>query len=59
MSEHVEPKNDESNLDETSVQAKVEPVPALIEYVKEKYEIDVTEEIKDYESKINRDSKPE
>jgi hypothetical protein len=31
----------------------------LIEYVKDKYKIDVTEEIKDYESKINRDSKPE
>ena len=33
----------------------VEPIPALIEYVKEKYDMNVSEEIKDYESKINRD----
>jgi hypothetical protein len=33
----------------------VEPIPALIEYVKEKYDMDVSEEVKDYESKINRD----
>lgn len=42
-----------------SVHPIVEPVPALIEYVKDKYSIDVTEEVKDYESKINRDTKTE
>jgi len=35
----------------------VEPVPALIEYVKDKYDIDVSTEIKEYETKINRDRK--
>ena len=59
MSEHVESKNDETYLDETNIQSKVEPVPALIEYVKDKYELDVSEEIKEYESRINRDNKPE
>ena len=33
----------------------VEPIPALIEYVKDKYNIDVSSEVKEYESKINRD----
>ena len=33
----------------------LEPIPALIEYVKDKYLIDVSEEVKDYESKINRE----
>ena len=61
MSEHIEHDevngkiNDANNVNNIIV----EPVPALIEYVKDKYKMDVTEEIKDYESKINRDSKPE
>jgi hypothetical protein len=58
MSEHV-PDHEEIHINDTDVHGKVEPVPALIEYVKEKYEMDVTEEIKEYESRINRDSKPE
>lgn len=33
----------------------VEPIPALIEYVKDKYNVDVSEEVKDYESRINKD----
>jgi hypothetical protein len=33
----------------------LEPIPALIEYVKDKYLIDVSEEVKNYESKINRE----
>lgn len=36
----------------------VEPIPALIEYVKDKYDVDVTEEVKEYENRINKD-KPE
>ena len=35
----------------------VEPIPALIEYVKDKYNVDVSEEVKDYESRINREDK--
>lgn len=60
ISEHIE--HDEVNGKINDVNTNnivVEPVPALIEYVKDKYGMDVTEEIKDYESKINRDSKPE
>ena len=37
----------------------VEPIPALVEYIKDKYDVDVTDEIKDYETKINRDKKEE
>ena len=59
MSEHVEKDEVSGHIDNDQVKTIVEPVPALIEYVKDKYKIDVTEEIKDYESKINRDSKPE
>lgn len=36
-----------------------EPISELIDYVKEKYKEDVSEEVRDYESKINRDTKPE
>lgn len=35
----------------------VEPVPALIEFIKDKYNVDLVEEITDYEAKINRDRK--
>lgn len=59
MSEHVEKDEVSGHIDNDQVKTIVEPVPALIEYVKDKYKIDVTEEIKDYESKINRDSKSE
>jgi hypothetical protein len=59
MSEHVEHDEVSGHIDNDQVKTIVEPVPALIEYVKDKYKIDVTEEIKEYESKINRDSKPE
>ena len=47
--------DDEVVVNDISSQPIVEPVPALIEYVKDKYDIDVTEEVKDYETKINRD----
>lgn len=57
MSEHVE--KEETVVDDVSTHPIVEPVPALIEYVKDKYDLDVTEEVKEYESRINRDSKPE
>ena len=33
----------------------LEPIPALIKYVKDKYLIDVSEEVKDYESKSNKE----
>jgi len=33
----------------------IEPIPALVSYINDKYNIDVTDEIKDYETKINRD----
>ena len=32
----------------------VEPIPALLAYIKDKYNTDVTDEIRDYENKINR-----
>ena len=35
----------------------VEPIPALVEYIKDKYDIDTTKEINEYEEKINRDKK--
>ena len=57
MSEHVE--REEAIVDDVNTHPMVEPVPALIEYVKDKYDMDVTEEVKEYESRINRDSKPE
>jgi hypothetical protein len=41
--------------EEHVVKPTIEPIPALIEYVKDKYSIDVSEEVKDYESKINRE----
>lgn len=37
--------------------AIVEPVPALIEYVRNKYSIDVSNEINEYERKIKNDNK--
>ena len=40
---------------QTSATAIIEPIPALLSYIKEKYNTDVTEEIKDYENKINRE----
>lgn len=59
ISEH---KNEEESIDlveNVTSHPIVEPVPALIEYVKDKYQIDVTEEIQDYESRINKDKKEE
>lgn len=35
----------------------VEPVPALISYINDKYNVDASDEIKEYESRINRDKK--
>lgn len=45
-----------SVMDEKNVTV-VEPIPALIEYVKDKYNIDITEEAKEYETTINRDKR--
>ena len=52
-----EDKPEKSIDDSMSSRPIVEPVPALIEYVRDKYDMDVTEEIRDYESKINKDVK--
>lgn len=41
------------------VKPVVEPVPALISYISEKYNVDTSNEIKQYEEKINRDKKEE
>lgn len=41
--------------DKTTPGVVVEPVPALIEYVKDKYSVDVSKEVTDYESKIRKD----
>lgn len=55
--------NDDDNkiVDERIISSNtiVEPIPALLSYIKEKYDADVTEEIKDYENKINRDGNKE
>lgn len=42
---------------EHTVKPIIEPIPALIEYVKEKYEMDVSKEIGEYESKISKEEK--
>ena len=36
-------------------QMDVEPIPVLIEYVRDKYDIDVSKEVEDYKHRINRD----
>lgn len=46
--------NDEDVVKEMGITPIVEPIPALVSYIKDKYSIDVTDEIKDYETKINR-----
>ena len=59
--------NDNNNNDDNKIvderiissNTVVEPIPALLSYIKEKYDADVTEEIKDYENKINRDGNKE
>ena len=48
-------ENNVTTEKQTSATAIVEPIPALLSYIKEKYNTDVTEEIKDYENKINRE----
>lgn len=40
---------------DTSVSSVVEPIPSLIQYIKDKYDMDVTEEILGYESKITKE----
>lgn len=59
ITESEEKRVDDTPIEDRSTHPVVEPVPALIEYVKDKYDLDVTDEIKDYESKINRDKKEE
>ncbi len=49
--------NEEISVMDEKNNTVVEPIPALIEYVKDKYNIDVTEEVKDYETTINRDKR--
>jgi hypothetical protein len=46
---------DMSLPEEHAAKPMVEPIPALIEYVKDKYNVDVTDEVKDYEGKINKE----
>lgn len=48
-----------SNIEDRSSTIIAEPVPALISYIKDKYDIDTSDEIKEYEMKINRDKKEE
>ena len=50
---------DDEMPEEHEGRAKVEPIPGLIEYIKDVYKEDVTPEIKDYETKINKDTKEE
>ena len=47
------------DIKDDGAQAIVEPVPALIEYVKDKYKEDVTEEVREYESKIRKSGSKE
>ena len=55
VSEKATDEEINKHIEDRTPQAIVEPIPALIEYVKDKYDLDVSEEVKDYESKINRD----
>lgn len=55
VSERATDEEINKHIEDRTPQAIVEPIPALIEYVKDKYDLDVSEEVKDYESKINRD----
>ena len=43
------------NSDKVHTNTINEPISSLIDYVKDKYNQDLSEEVKDYESKINRD----
>lgn len=49
--------NDVVATDDTtkSISSVVEPIPSLITYIKDKYDMDVTDEIKAYESKITKE----
>lgn len=47
--------NENVSVMNESSSAIVEPIPALIEYIKDKYSEDTTNEIKEYELTINRD----
>lgn len=49
-----EEKVDIPVLDKHNTSPNVEPVPALIAYINDKYNVDTTQEIKEYEDKINR-----
>lgn len=59
VTENENRENTYDIIEDRSTHPIVEPVPALIEYVKDKYDIDVSEEVRDYETKINRDNKTE
>ena len=54
VSEHRD-DTDVKKLLEQNTQQTVEVIPALIEYVKDRYKEDVSEEVHEYESRINRD----
>ena len=43
------------NSDKVHTNTINEPISSLIDYVKDKYNQDLSEEVKEYESKINRD----
>ena len=59
ISEHRDVDDVVDSESVVSTHSIVAPIPDLIEYVKDKYKEDVTEEVKDYESRIIGDSKPE
>lgn len=53
VSEDVDQSEPINNITSVS-NPVVEPIPALLAYIKDKYNTDVTDEIRDYENKINR-----
>lgn len=58
VSYNVDKSNDDDSdriTAEYTQSALVEPVPALISYIKDKYNVDVSDEIKEYEDRINKE----
>jgi hypothetical protein len=51
LSEYEE-TDKQPQIDDTPSNPIVEPVTALIEYVKDKYDVDVTDEVKYYETRL-------
>lgn len=57
ISERIDDDDNDKIVKDSVNKPIVEPIPALIEFVKDKYDIDVSGEVKEYEEKINRDRK--